>query len=689
MTNLDDGVRRHGVRAEDVLPLVARGRTLIADLTYGAGRAFQAATDLCWQLGLEPPSIPPPRPVLFDAASYAEAADRGVDAEAEGDRAVLAAFALASRIAPHVDAEIVVLAPRFGCSIDPADAAFLAFLPVGAVTMLEVVGDGATALAPDHTTALIPGILGADVAAIPGPRIAVRGGAALVPPQLRVAPASAPRTELDWLALRALPVEWLDAWAQLHCSAELVRPDLLARQAEALYTAGHTDLALARVQRLVDCSEGEQRALWLARLQAMRIGRMRFLEAAGEALPPSPLPQRIEGFLKQARGWGRVMTGRAADAVRDFDDARALLAPFEGSREHLYLLNISALALARCGDLAGAEELERQIERQLARLSPRSSALEYINAINLHRLMRAGGRLPEARRYLQRALSTTAGTRSENDAVYASYNLWRLAEAEDDRAGALIEALHCLLFLLATEVPEALASRTAAALLGRPWPAVGAWTAGDLFRSVHEHFVRTLRDAGVQTPARHPAPAIIRAEEATGELHAAGTNGVGVLLGNSPASSRRARGAAYDALAALAGAALAHLLHRDAATIAIDDRHGRGLPRTQAELAEVALRHGAASLTFDGVTVALSAVHRDDLLASARVVLGPAVERIEEQVVYFRRTREPLPLDPAAAALVEALMAGHRPPLHDERTLRTLQAERVLVIEVESLGSLA
>jgi len=687
MTILFNDLRRRRVRAEDVLPLIGRGATLVVDLTYGAGRAFQAATDLCWQLGLEPPSAPPPlQPMLFDSASYAEAADRGVDAEAGGDQVVLAAFALASRIAPHVDADVLVLAPRFGYSIDPADAAFLGFLPDGVVTLLDVEGDHAPSPGPDDSAALIPGILGGEVAAIPGHRVSIRGGAWIVPPHLRVAPANAAVTEFDWLAIRAVSIDWLSAYAQLHSSVELVRPDLLARQAEALYTAGHTDLALARVRRLVECSKDDQRAVWLTRLQAMRIGRMRFLDAANEELPASPQSPRVEGFLKQARGWGRVMTGRATEAVHDFTEARALLASLEGTREHLYLLNISALGLARCGDLAGAEELERDIERQLAQLSPRSSALEYINAINLHRLMRAGGRLAEAREYLQRAVSTTAGTRSDNDAVYASYNLWRLAEAEGEHANALIEALHCLLFLLAIDVPEALASRTAAALLGRPWPATATWTADDLFRSAHEHFVRTLRDAGVKARAGNHVPAIVRAEKVGGELHAAGTPGLGVLLGSSPAPPRRRRSAAYGALAALTGSVLAHLLHCDVATVVVDDRHGRGLPRTQAELAEVALRLRAASLTFDGTTVVLSDVHRRDLLASARVAIGPAVERIEQQVVYFRRTREPLPLDPAAAALVEELVSGVRYPRPDEDAVRTLQAQRVVVVEVGNLG---
>lgn len=676
-----------------------RARSVVVDLSIGAGRGFQAASDLAAQLGIELPAPPSPARHLFDGSTYGDAADRGVDDEAAGDRVVLEAFAVAERLAPHVDAPVDVFPPRFGIAWERGDLAFLSFLaamlPADAVALVAV--EESSAPPPeDCTAALVPGLVEAAMGLETADLEPLREGKFFVPPRFRRSPDSVPATEYDWLAIRVAHVGWLAAWAQLRSNRALVRPPLLVSEAERLYASGHTALALAFMRRLVDCSEGIEQAIWLARLQGMRIGQLQFADAAAEPLPAFDVPGSIAGFLRQARGWGLVMTGQPEEADRELEEARALLGD-DGSREHLYLLNISALGRARLGDIAAAEALERRIETRLATLEPRSAALEYINAINLHRLLRAGGRIPEARSYLERALATTCGTRSHNDAVYGAYNLWRVTEAEGRVEAALIEALHCTLLFLADEVPEALASRTVAGLLGEPWPMRRTATLDEICDRLRERFEAAVRAAGMPVEQVRDARVIHSAaadRELLRQASAVGTDGIGVLTARAHPAVRRRHGKAHDALRRSVTTALARLLPTEN-VIVVDDRHGRGLPRTASELAEVALAAEAARLRWsDAETVldsTLDDARRGALLATARVTLGPGVERIAGRSVQFRRMLPPLELGEDARALLETVAAAEEPrtaaslcvPVH---VLQTLERQRVLALTMSEIG---
>jgi hypothetical protein len=676
------------------------GIPLLVDLSVGSGRAFQSAADLATQLGVD--ASPPETaagPGLFRDGAFARAAAWGVDDEAAGDAAVARSYHLAVQMAAHLDALVLVLPPRFGASWDPADAAFLCLLEAiaGTGTVAIATDTDETVEAPDaidEIVPLIPGVLSAPLTATlkcgTAGLIPLRGGAWAVPPRHRLPPHRVSTATWDWLALRAAHVDWLAAHAQLRSSPEMVRPNLLADDAENLYAAGHTDGALARVERLVECSTGDCRDLWLVRLQCMRIGRLRFAEAAAVDIPSARAT--MSGFLKLTRGWGCVMTGRLAEADALFAQARELLAPLRGRSEYLYVLNISALARARLGDVNGAERIELEIERELAQLRPRNWQLEYINAINLHRLYRLRGDTGQARRYLDRSLDANAGTRRHNDAVYAAHNLWRMAQMEGSAEDALIYGLHCVLLFLADHIPEALASRTAAGLLGKPWPLTEHWTVDGLCVELERRLCATLVGARIGIEAAAPAGFVLSGTvqpSAFASATAVFANGIGIihLAGNN--SGERNLGPAHRSLRALATSALGKLLGVElaAGTIVVDDRLGRGLPRIVSDLVGVAFRLGVAAVILDGRR--LRGPDRARIEASAVVKIGPGVDRIEGDWLHFRRVLPAVRLTTTERSLLQKLAAADR--LVDQldgldlNQLRSLERRLLLTIDIDLL----
>lgn len=704
----------------EILPLGAKElywegvSPLTVDATLTGCLPWQAPRDLATQLGvdLELPECAP-AVSLSPGVDFADTADWGVDFEAGGDPTIRAAWTLARRLAPLIRGSVAIIPPLPGLAWNPADEAFLSFLSeeIGA-ERVGLVSDPPGEPEPgalDPVVALAPGLISAEtlaaLGATPAGLVALRPGVWAAPPALRRRPDSVSKTDYDWLAIRAARLPWLSGYAQLHGSFELVRPAVLASEAELLFREGHTDLAIARLERLAAAAKTPaQRAAWLARLQGVRIGRLRFAEAAAEAAPPD-CPDDLVGFLTLTQGWGKVMTGAPSEADRLFAEARSRFSSHEERAENLYVLNISALARARLGDLAAAEAIELEIEQALARQHPRRWALEYINAINLHRLYRLKKEPGPARRYLALAERANAGTRTSNDAIYTAHNLSRMAEMEGDRPGALAHALACTALFLAEPIPEALASRTIAGLLARPWPMSASYALSEVAASLGER-LRALMDgaapcadgpeidalaerlAAVRRPASDPADLAGAELSEKGRGLMAGGVGLFLVPGIDLARGRlgplRPKLRDLDDLRRLFGRCLIQLAPPSARrllaegpwSVVIDDQGGRGAPLDLAQLAAAALRLGVGRLVTPEAEAPLPP-RLDGFLIAA---IGPGVAEIEPDQVSFRRQRPPAPARADWVAALRTLQdsGGARPaaklglPLSDLRDMERL-----------------
>jgi cytochrome P450 len=684
---------------------------LVVDASLGAARPAHAAMSLAQQLGVALVWCEDLRHApLFASDGFVDSADWGVDFEAGGERAIQQAWEFTRQLLPHIHAPVAVLEPRLERDWDPADRALLRFLS-------ECLGPEQIGLLPETVCAIatetcdpllacVPGVIDADILAALGTStrglVPLSRGSWLVPPSLR-ARAHADGSTLDWLAIRAARLPWLAVHAQLHSSAAVVRPAEVAAEAESCYRRGYTALALRRLERLVDTATSPwHHALWLVRLQGVRIGRLLF-EAANAQDLPADCPPQMRGFLTLTQAWGKVMTGAAAQADVLFAEARQLLEAYRGRPEYLYVLNISALARARLGDIATAEAMELEIEAELQQLVPRRHALEYINAINLHRLYRMKQDRGRARHYLTLAEQGNAGTRTRNDALYTVSNLWRMAQSEGDATEVRAQALSCAALFLADPVPEALASRTVAGLLGQPWPLRQPWTPDLLAEVLVQRLTVLFPEAGGAEQDTQDLSVCWSQDAARGMLaEQLGTRGMALLVETvgvialpcvarmlrSPSESRRRlqQRLARILLAAMPAMSAEELRAADHWTLVIDDRGGRGLPRREAELLAVALRLGVGRSLGDGQIRRLDAHARATLQRHLLVALSPGIAHIEADRAVFRRIRSPLPLTPEQAPALRPLThASVAVPAQSGLSLaqwRLLEASGVVVLDL-------
>jgi tetratricopeptide (TPR) repeat protein len=641
-----------------------------------------------------------------------------VHADAAGDPQAAVAAAAAAAVAravrrrgPHA---AVVVAPRFGLPWADEDLVFLELILAESADLDVVVASapdaiglpepacGSVALripadAPASVVALVPGIVepsvrstlagllaGSDAGLLPLARQFT-----LVPPECRRPPADVPRHEYDWLAVLAGGVPWLAAYAQCFASDELVDPRLLHAESARRWSEGSASAAIRLAGRAAECArsaaERELLQCWSA---GLRIALRRFGELAEWPDPPATAGSATRGFLHQAKGWGLVMSGRAAEADAHLEQARALYGAGAGSREHLYLLNISALARLRLGDAAGALALEEAIAGDAAALDPPDPALEYLNAINLARLRRRLGDLEGARRDYSRAFDVTLGTRSDSELVYTNVTLGRLAAGSGDPDEALLCALRAALHWLAGAVPEAIGSRTLAAVVGRPWPPRARPEVAEVAAALTAQLNDAALACGLAAVATSdPAPAFVRSDAADREgleLRAAGADGVGFLTAMPALPGRR-----ICPEQARLGALVRDLLDTlcpgsdvaTAGTIVVDARFGREVPVTAAELLGVCIRLGVGQMVVSGLAVTLDEATRSALERSASVRLGPAVSSIERNgTVRFKRILPPRPLDGD-----EAQVIGSLDRLDIGRTLRVvraLEAGRVVTVDL-------
>lgn len=719
-----------GVRAPSLAALrAALGDEAVAgcaavDLTLGAWRGCAAARELCEQLGLPAPSLHEGlgvQALTADSPSYAPAIGRLIDAETRGDRLWLAAVEQATAVCAALRERprtVMVLAPRFRETWEPEDLAFLRVLAHGLrgeESRLVLVATGHDAVVPDAfdvswaepeaapapaaakpaLAALVPGVLSPAVGrSLPteglvagADFVALGGGCLLIDPALRRDPAAVPRLEHDRLAVQVADPRWVRTYAVYRGHNVYVDADRMASEADARFVEGGAEIALRLLDRAAECAETPiGRAVCELWRQAMRIVLERFADAAAAPDPQPSLPDALRGALMRNKAWGLVMTHRAAEAEPLFAGADALLAPSYGDTDdHLYLMNIHALNRLRLGDRDGALELELAIRQRLEALEEPNSQLEYVNGLNIARLLTRRGELEEAAASYERGFATTDGLRSDADLVYQEVCRAKLYDARERPREALEAWLRAAVAWLASDVPEALPARAARALVPGP-PRRGPEMADAVSASLAERLADAAERAGAAV-AHVPVPAVLArldavAVDAADGLVLAGSAGwgVGVLRRREPV---QLAGAATDGLRALVHGILAAsspaLDAESAGTLLVDDRSGRGIARTAAQLAETAARAPAVRIVFDGAEIALEAAARDELAAAMTVEIGPAVARLgvhEDTVVaFFRRTLPPLVLSPGEGALVLAVATG------EARTVAELGSDRARALE--------
>lgn len=699
---------------------------VVADLSVGAWRSHAVASEFYAQLGLDWPWLAPPAPrapiSADDLPPYAETIGAAIDAETRGDAATLHALELARRFVeatgdgrPRI---FLVLLPRFGLAHEPEDLLFIRFLahglrtgpsrlvlasadpgvpivPGGWVVRWRQAPASAPHTGPGGLLSLVPGVVEPEVSAaiagldhggLPG-HLPLAGGRLMIVPELRRPPCDVPRLEYDRLAAVSRHFGWLEAYAQSFGNNFFVDPWFLCGEAWRRFAEGGHGLALRLLRRAITCSRTPtQHAICQSLAQGIQIALQRFEEAAEVPDPSATVPQALRGFLLQAKGWALAMTDQPAAADAYLRAARGLLEPFICKQERLYLMNIWALSQLKLGHAEAALATEKEIEAGIAAEGELDSRLYYINALNTARLYRRRADFDAAARYYRRSFATTLGVRSVSDSIYANFCLAALEAQRGAQAEAFPYWLRACLHWASSDVPEALAPRVVASILGRKpirveenAEEVSAALISRLIAAVAalggQPGLPTMADADADLDSSTP-PVFLRVAElpqgmaAQALERAVGASGWGVLVASS------ALPAPFEGLY---HRRLRSLLHRlltsicpDAdlggvATFVIDDRFGHEIPATVGELLDVCIRLGIPEMVFGTERIALDPSRRAQLERAVRVQLGSAVVRVESEgdgaIVTFKRYLTPRRLPGPERGVLDRI--GDRPTLEE------------------------
>lgn len=712
-------------------------RLLATDLSLGAWRSNHAATELAEQLRLPEPGPPAPFS-LGRSASYAQFIGWSIDREAEGRHTWQIAFHQAQAIAEALagsPAAILVLAPRFGAELDPADAALiraiveaaalepdLRCIVVGAERPIEGLElewlaepsrpPAASKGAHVAPLALVPGIVAREVAASLGSwegaaeSLGPGSDFLLVDPTLRADPATLSRLDFDALAQAQSIPEWLHAYAQAHGNNLFADPWFLWAEACVRLGEGGAGVAAKLADRAAECSIGtELEAPLAAFAQGIRIGSERFAEAAAAPDPPERMPSELRAFLLHAKGWGLVMEGDAQAAETYFSRAYELLSSAKDDLERLYLLNIWALGRFRLGDVEDARRLELEIAARHAAMERQDRRLQYVNSMNLARVERQRGAYAVAAAHYADAFETSRGLASPSDLIYESMCLGALHELQCETEAALACHLRAALYVASLEVPEALARRTVAGICKGLAPPDHA-RADALAAQLSETLLGSAAAAGLAVDAAWAAadaPTVLGADvvsaEELGRATAALGPGWSVIAAPGPAAApldTEAQRRLRRAIAAVVRQALADDAVDAAQTFCIDNNCGRGIAAAAGELLETALRLECERVLLPGEEIPLAS-RRGELELRLEPELAPGVEelaRVDDEIVcVFKRYRPPTPLGVEDVRLLGALTDGAisvgelagvlETPVPDVlRHLRSLEQRRIVALRL-------
>jgi hypothetical protein len=717
--------------------LGAGSAPIIADLSLGAWRSHQVACEFCFQLGLGSPlrAHPVTKATTTGAAppSHGDLVGIRIDAESKGDRTLLDALDLATRVTGAVGTgsarTFLVFAPRYGLAWEAENTAFLRFLaqgwrgsahrvlliaagpedpplPAGWSVNWHIAPESPAPAAGKSLLGLVPGIAEPDVAAAldaaplreAGLLLPLAAGCLLVAPECRRPPRQVSRLEYDKLARAARPFGWLEAYAQFFGNNFYVDPAFLSAAAKQRVAEGGTGIALKLLERAVACAgTPTDQGVFLAQLQGLRITLQRYQELAAAPDPSPAIWPGLRAILLESKAWGLTMLNEAARARDYFMEARRLLEANRYNREYLYLLNISALNELKLGDAAGALALEQEIEATLAQQGHHDWHLEFINSVNLARLYRRSRHFDEAEAYYRRAFATTLGVRAENDTLYLNVYLARLHMERGWAAEAFGDWLRTGLHWVSNSVPEALGGRLAGAILnhklapGEALPeAISAALLALLQESAQAAGLPAVQAAIAGDFDTLPAPVFARSDRFAADPApppidcAVGAPGWSILTARAPAPEqfrganyRRLRACLYALLQALAP--VSELAAQE--TILVDDRLGHEMAQTRAELLDTCVRLAVPKMVFDGEVTDLDAPARARLEQEAQVRLGSAVAQVDfdgpAAVVSFKRYRPPLTLPEEESAILRTLQDGESLAALARRMAPTQQPDQV------------
>jgi tetratricopeptide (TPR) repeat protein len=685
---------------------------VVADLSMGAWKGNHVAAEWCDQLGLSPPSSFGCQLSFQLGAqgrlSYANCIGELVDAETRGDASALFALRTAERLvelARNGPRTFAVVAPRFGLPWEPENELLIRFLAQGMPGRLRVLAPNGDAVTkptrfcieweedrasadskrriPANPWALFPGLLPAETELREEWVLPLSGTGGLIAPWVRPNPAGHSRLAFDALSTAVAGTGWAEAFAQHYGNSMFANCGLLCEQAQQRFAEGGYGVAF----RLLDCAlscaaSAAQKALVLAAMQGMRIAIHRFADAASAPDPPAGAPSELLQFLRQSKGWGLVMTGRAAESTSHFQAALDYHSGPGNEREQLYLRNIAALSSARLGDIEAALAAELDIQQKLAELPSPDWHLLYINSLNLARLYRRRKEINQAKICYQRAFATMDGARSDSDGLYVNLTFAQLETEAGNADLARPFWLRAALHWVSCDAPETLAWRVATAALGR---AVGPGESVDEEVSAYLS-ARLLQVFPDIVPAAKPA-VFARSEPGVCYPAAIGAPGWSVLL-SSAASSPASTGPEYQRLRAL----LTSLLGPPedfTGTMVVPDCHGREMPINLDELLAVSLECDTSHVMFDVERLA----YEQPLLAPRlRVRLTALVSSLtprerQSVEVSFKRYLKPAVLTGGAARLVaglgpsrmfrELVAQGYTPQL-----IRSLEQQRILHLDL-------
>lgn len=660
---------------------LAGGGTIIAsDLTLGSWRGHWVGLEFSRQLGIAPPSDSRPVPgTVTDPIQTANSAvARLIDIETEGDRSVLAAHAAASAVADAAVAQSVkaclVLGPSTARDWMREDIWLLRFLARDdRLDVAIAVPERAEAPALDVVWAEMPKIEAPTPRSVPCRDVAVPG---LCPPQAGAAPHVPAIPMLGGWALllpeardsqvpEADTDPWLAAYRQMRLPARDRNVPIVVAGASQCFAEGGFRQAVTLLDSLKDGAlDAETQARVEARAQSMRIACLDFAAAAESPDPDPALPDDLRRDLSATKAWGLVMSGQPDRADALFAQARALSQPSAQDPLWLYLMNISALAKFRTGQIDEAFTFEHEIEQALSTYERPDWHLQYINSINLARLHRASKQLTQSVSYYRKAFQINQGLRSDSDQIYLNVCQAGLEEAQGADMRALLAWLRAALHWLAMPVPEALAPRVARAMSGvedDPVSSVSAYLQAKIARLVAgmDGPIAKIAGDGPTNAPRFQRPAGVGL---TGAV-AVGGPGWGVMI--SPAGPGAARTDQRTLARTVAGlmSCLAPGAPSFANTvITVDGCFGTELPTSKADLFSAALRLRCDDMLYDGDRISLGADIVHAALRAGTVSPGQGIDQLFRDggslIVTFRRSRPTMRLDGEDARLLECALGG-------------------------------
>jgi tetratricopeptide (TPR) repeat protein len=662
---------RVGTKKELEDALQACGATAVADLSLGSSRAHSLARQLLEQLDVMP-ALPGASSESSVAASsqtlsYGHIIDQHVDAEARGDAAVVIAFDLARQLVATGLRTAAVIAPRFGVAWAREDELFIGLCATLGIhtNVIECHGEGHGRL---HVAAAVPSVLYGALAKFLGnvPHLQF-GNVFVIAPEARCKFSAAKRFVFDQLAELASS-EDLKAFAQLHGSNLYVDAKLLSQRAWRNFALGGAEFALQMLETARACTTSlAQRGALLCQVQGMRIATARWEEGAAVEDPPEALAASVRQFLLESKGWSLVMSHRHEEATRLVDRAAELIESSNNrTRERSYLLNIRALCAFRSGDVEAALAFEKEIERGLDQLAPRSWPLVYVNAINQARIYRRLGDLDRSFLYYTQAFKTTLGARTETDHFYSNACLARVEQERGRMQEALRAWIRASLHWCSAELPEAVGKRALGAVLTRT-PDSTFESDEAVSRAMIERLIAL---AGPRDS--HTAQFITRGTA----IVIAGADGWSVGASAKPTSTPRRSGEFLNALRGWLASYIASETGVEAAAFIVDDRDGCEMAATEREAIETALRLGATRVAFNQTEVRI--------VGKAVWRIAPCVATIERSNrgarVSFKRYFAPREITEGEAALLERLAAGEEVEWLDDRA----NWSRLAVMRIEN-----